>query len=62
MYLAFALPRPTNLKSVEEYVEGPDGHLIPVRHYEPQGKSSPENLRYPVQVVYLHGGGFVVGD
>ncbi|MDB4002792.1 alpha/beta hydrolase [Oceanospirillaceae bacterium] len=62
MYLAFALPRPANVKSVDKYVEGPDGHLIPVRHYDPQAKSSPENLKHPVQVVYLHGGGFVVGD
>ena len=31
-------------------------------HYQPQGISSPKMLSYPVQVVYLHGGGFVVGD
>jgi acetyl esterase len=62
MYLSFAAPKPANVLIKDEQVQGPDGHLVPVRHYQPQGLPSPEKLNYPVQVVYLHGGGFVVGD
>lgn len=62
MYLAFAAPKPTNVLIQNAQVQGPDGHLIPVRHYQPQGLSNSETLNHPVQVVYLHGGGFVVGD
>ncbi|MCO4837032.1 MAG: alpha/beta hydrolase [Oceanospirillaceae bacterium] len=66
MYLAFASPKPANVKSIDEQIKGPDGHFIPVRHYQPhthpQSITGPESPRYPVQVVYFHGGGFVVGD
>ena len=62
MYRSFSAPKPTRVQIKDELVKGPDGHLIPIRHYQPQGISSPKMLSYPVQVVYLHGGGFVVGD
>ncbi len=62
MYRSFSAPKPTRVQIKDEQVKGPDGHLIPIRHYRPQGISSPKMLSYPVQVVYLHGGGFVVGD
>jgi|TARA_B110000908_G_C10176528_1_gene413503 acetyl esterase len=66
MYLAFASPKPANVNSIDEQIKGPDGYFIPVRHYQPpshpQSISGPKSPRYPVQVVYLHGGGFVVGD
>ena len=62
MYLSFAAPKPTNVAIKDAQVQGPDGHLVPIRHYQPQALSGPQMLNDSVQVVYLHGGGFVVGD
>ena len=62
MYLSFAAPKPPNVLTKDAQVQAPDGHLVPVRYYQPQASSSPQRLNYPVQVVYLHGGGYVVGD
>jgi acetyl esterase len=54
--LAFA-GRPTPVASVRDLtIPGPDGPIA-VRHYAPPERGGP----HPV-LVYLHGGGFVIGD
>src|SRR4051812_35312216 len=49
--------RPTPVGSVRDFTIPGDGGPIPVRHYAPADASSPRPL-----TVYLHGGGFTIGD
>ena len=62
MYRSFSAPQPPRVLIKDGRMKGADCNLIPIRHYRPQGSSSPKMLSYPVQVVYLHGGGVVVDD
>ena len=52
---AYRAPRPTDLQVSDSLVMGKDGHQIPVRTYQVGAEASQQ------QVLYAHGGGFVVG-
>ena len=57
----FHAERPDNVSSHDSHVTGAQGHKIPVRHYQRGDGNSTRSISLPVQLVYLHGGGFVVG-
>ena len=63
--LALAAPRPDTVVIKDDSVRGLDGYLIPVRHYQakpiPRPFPADAELNSNLQVVYFHGGGFVVG-
>tara|TARA_B110000211_G_scaffold170184_1_gene192078 strand:- start:2412 stop:3362 length:951 start_codon:yes stop_codon:yes gene_type:complete len=59
--LALAAPRPDTVVIKDDNVQGVDGYLIPVRHYQAKPLSDNAELLSNLQVVYFHGGGFVVG-
>jgi acetyl esterase/lipase len=50
-------PPPDGLTTVDRAVPGPDGNEVAVRVYSPPGAGAPVPA-----VLYIHGGGFVVGD
>jgi len=52
---AYRAPRPTDLRVYDSVVVGADGHQIPIRTYQMADTASQQ------QVLYAHGGGFVVG-
>jgi len=66
MYVNLAAPRPPNILIKDSVVQGSDGYEIPVRHYQPNHQSkhfsTHGQINSNVQVVYFHGGGFVVGN
>ena len=62
MYESLAAPRAPSIIIKNGVVEGPDGHSIPVRYYQPKYLSAHGETNSNVQVVYFHGGGFVVGN
>ena len=51
----FYVPRPQGIIVTNGFVQAPDGHQVPIRRYQIGRQAS------KVQVVYAHGGGFVVG-
>jgi acetyl esterase len=53
---AYRQPRPAALRVSDSLVMGKDGHQIPIRTYQIGAEVSQQ------QVLYAHGGGFVVGD
>lgn len=54
--------RPTPVGAVRDLaIDGPGGP-IPVRHYAPPAAEGERDGRPPPLTVYLHGGGFVLGD
>ena len=57
---SMASPRPSKLVIQNANVLGLDGHKIPLRHYKPTHLSAAP-LNQKIQVVYFHGGGFVLG-
>jgi len=50
-------PLPDGVTTVDRAVPGPDGNEVPVRVYSPPRDGAPVPA-----VLYIHGGGFVVGD
>ncbi|GAA0246564.1 alpha/beta hydrolase [Marinomonas primoryensis] len=58
MSLALSTPVPDSIVIKNDRIIGQDDNSIPIRHYLPKHLSIHENL----QVVYFHGGGFIVGD
>lgn len=52
---AFKVPRPAGVIVTNSFVQSQDGHHVPFRHYQVGTQAS------NVQIVYAHGGGFVVG-
>lgn len=61
MCLLFHAAYPVNVNSKNSFVDDARGHSIPVRQYERLEKESILKTDTPAQLVYLHGGGFVVG-
>ena len=51
----FSVPRPQGIIATNGFVQAPNGHKVPIRRYQVGCQSS------KVQIVYAHGGGFVVG-
>ena len=56
MCRAFARSRPQGVGAVDGKLAGADGRQIPIRTYRRDGRDG------PASVLYLHGGGFVLGD
>jgi len=52
---AYRAPRPANLQVSDSLVVGKDSHQIPIRTYQVAAEATQQ------QVLYAHGGGFVVG-
>jgi len=52
----FQAPIPKEITKQDSFITGRDGHAIPIRYYYPEDNNS-ETL-----IMYLHGGGFVVGN
>ena len=57
----FYADRPADVSSVDDHITGAHGHKISVRQYQKLVGNSTRSISLPVQLVYLHGGGFVVG-
>ncbi|WP_420823098.1 alpha/beta hydrolase fold domain-containing protein [Vandammella animalimorsus] len=53
--------RPAQVQHRDAHIPARDGHALAVRLYTPQAQSGPAAAPWPV-LLYLHGGGFVVGD
>jgi acetyl esterase len=51
----FAVLRPQGVMVTNDFVQGADSHQVPIRRYQ-VGRQTTK-----VQIVYAHGGGFVVG-
>ena len=51
----FSVPRPQGIVVTNGFVQAPDGHQVPIRRYQVGTQAS------NVQIIYAHGGGFVVG-
>ena len=51
----FAAPRAAGLQVSDSHVTGTDGHEVPTRRYSTKAEAS------LVKIVFMHGGGFVVG-
>ena len=51
----FSVPRPQGIIVTNGFVQAPDGHQVPIRRYQVGTQAS------NVQIIYAHGGGFVVG-
>lgn len=52
----FSVTRPQGVIVTNGFVQAPDGHKVSIRRYQIGHRAS------KVQIVYAHGGGFVVGD
>ena len=52
----FSVTRPQGVIVTNGFVQAPDGHKVSIRRYQIGHQAS------KVQIVYAHGGGFVVGD
>jgi acetyl esterase len=55
----FATPLPQGIGVRDDTIVAQDGHLVPVRHYQHQSLASQS---HGMIIVFVHGGGFVVGD
>lgn len=60
---SFYAGRPAGMAVRDERIAGPSGLTIPLRHYRPD-RSAPAaaGARAGVHVLYMHGGGFILGD
>ena len=58
----FRADRPSDVKSHDGYVTGVNGQQIPVRQYQKVDGNTTQSSSLSVRLVYLHGGGFVVGS
>ena len=54
--IAFKAPYPAGITVTDGFIQGKDGYNVPIRRYQVDQKPS------KVQIVFAHGGGFVVGS